>query len=89
MCSFAALRPRFSGMVLGGVSAKRFCFLKPHDVCIWTLLYTNMCLRYPINRNMLNQTLRVHVLIYYIHWPQSTQIGTTLRPYILFGYLDP
>ena len=26
----------------------------------------------------------------YIHWPQSTYIGTTLRPkYILFGYMDP
>ena len=26
--------------------------------------------------------------IVYIHWPQSTDIGTTLRPkYILFGYI--
>ena len=25
-----------------------------------------------------------------IHWPQSTYIGTTLRPkYILVGYMDP
>ena len=26
----------------------------------------------------------------YIHWPQCTYKGTTLRPkYILFGYMDP
>ena len=34
--------------------------------------------------------LRVHVPKWYILWPQSTHIGTTLRPtYILFGYMDP
>ena len=28
--------------------------------------------------------------IAYIHWPQSTYIGTTVRPkYILFGYMHP
>ena len=35
-------------------------------------------------------TLRVHVPKQYTLWPQSTYIGTTLRPkYILFGYMDP
>ena len=34
-------------------------------------------------------TLRVHVPKKYILWPQSIEIGITLRPkYILFGYMD-
>ena len=36
-------------------------------------------------------SLRVHVPKYYILWPQSTYIGTILRPkyIILFGHMDP
>ena len=42
------------------------------------------------NISVRDLTLRVHAPKLYILWPQSTYIGTTLRPKcILFGYMDP
>ena len=46
--------------------------------------------RFNVRVLMLKDAFRVHVPKHIFLWPQSTWIGTTLRPkYVLYGYKDP
>ena len=63
-----------------------FWTLKPYYLGTWTLRASaSSCVT-----SIFCTSLRVHVLNYYILWPQCSYIGTTLRPmYILYEYMDP